>query len=142
MSGGRSSPSIRTPVIVRPSESPRGGPATEEMRGTTSQSSSPSTKRTIDSSMNVKPGLRRVPGVDVRILAFPAGDIVRPVGAYVVVPVRAGGDIHVIVGPGVFRHPVEVPSLPVILRDPAGFGGPHEGLEPLLRGGGGGGVEL
>src|SRR3990172_5495146 len=107
MSGGRSSPSTRTPVIVRPS----------------------------DSSMSVKPGLLRVPGIDVRILAFPAGDIVRPVGAYVVVPVRAGGYIHVIVVPGILRPPVEVPSLPVILRDPAGFGGPHEGLEPLLRGG-------
>src|SRR4030065_126554 len=69
----------------------RVGRATEEMGGTTSQSRSPSTKRTIDSSMSVKPGLLRVPGVDIRILAFPAGDIVRPVGAYVVGPVRAGG---------------------------------------------------
>src|SRR3990172_9960514 len=112
------------------------GPPAEEMGGTTSQSRSPSTKRTIDSSMSVKPGLLRVPGVDIRILAFPAGDIVRPVGAYVVVPVRAGGDIHVIVAPGVLRHPVEVPSLPVILRDSAGFGGSHEGPDPLLRGGG------
>src|SRR3990172_4217108 len=183
MSGGRSSPSTRTPVIARPSDSPRGGgnapcssvprnryvppvgsmtsrtsrfskrdvskavsepaaisrntvlrsgPATEEIRGTKSQSKSPSTKSTIDSSMSVKPGLLRIPGVDVRILAFPALHPVRPVGADVVIPVRAGGDVHVVVAPGILRYPVEVPSLPVILRDPADLGGPHEGRDLLL----------
>src|SRR3990172_10093646 len=123
------------PAAISRNTVSRLGPTTDEMRGTTSQSMCPSTKSTIESSMSVKPGLLRVPGVDVRILAFPAGDVVRPVVADVVVPVRAGGNIHVIVGPGILRHPVDVPPLAVILRDPAGFGGPHEGLEPLLRGG-------
>src|SRR4030067_509755 len=96
------------------------GPAAEEIRGTTSQSKSPSTNSTIDSSMSVKPGLLRIPGVDVRILAFPALHPVRSVGADVGVPVRAGGAVHVVVPPGILRYPVEVPSLPVILRDPGG----------------------
>src|SRR3972149_2869402 len=118
------------PAAISRNTVSRLGPTTGEMRGATSQSMSPSTKSTIESSMSVKPGLLRVPGVDVRILAFPAGDVVRPVGAYVVVPVSAGGDIHVMVGPGILRHPVDVPSLPVILRDPAGFRGTHQGLHP------------
>src|SRR3989337_3332129 len=126
------SKAVSEPAAISRNTVLRSGPATEEIRGTTSQSKSPSTNSTIDSSMSVKPGLLRIPGVDVRILAFPALHPVRPVGADVVIPVRAGRDVHVVVPPGILRYPVEVSSLPVILRDPADLGGPHEGRNLLL----------